>query len=795
VFWQLRTADGELISKKMDAEARTEVFCASLVTRPISVAGPVLPGDFQFAIINADGLVIFHSDATRNLRENFFAETDQDKEIRSRVLMRTEGALGANYLGRAHRLYVRPMRANANELWSVVIFRDLRLEQTMNLEVLSLATILFLLYALAIALAAGLTIWLQKGRGAGRWLWPDSRKAAIYEQLARVNGVAILLLLVLSEIPLKLVLLICAVGIPAAVLVWNLMALKREAERSSSVEVAAKTTASRWQLGYTGTCATLLVAVAVMPCLFFFKVAWDFEQKLYVERSQLRLIDDVDARRQMVRSSYRGVQMTGYEEKLLAEPERQETLKFYYQDTFLGTEIQSVGAYKNRDRMECGLGKTGSTELCMDLFLGTFSPLYNQLAADNRYLAEAKSDVWNWSSSSAGDYLELQRKEGENQASTVQSSLARLHLPWGSLPWWLGSVAFLAVLFWVAYLGLGRVFLLDIDAPAGLPGADDPEAPIDPTGGNTPDGPFDPARLLARLSKNLVLIGRSSSPTMARLLKREDVQAYDLSQPLTAPLRRAASPGGGSSEVNVSPDPVDEIVRIGRPVVFYNFESGLEGREHSLQKLATLERVLSKLPQSVVLASNVDPVANASEAEREQWRTMLLSFVRIDLNASPVQRVQESTDQFEHRLSADAYYRWLFSGRPKAQKLALVHLAQEKVANPSSRDVVRELMKEQLVVRRWGMLTVKDQRFAHFLKNAIPLKSIKHWEKQGAGIHTAALRTSLVVAGVGIAGFLLYTQGAIFNTWITYMTGLAAAVPAVLRLFQLFRPGGEAQAR
>jgi hypothetical protein len=112
-FWGLMTADGKWVSGNVDAEERKKVFCASLVTRPISVSGPVLPADFQFAIVDKDGLVIFHSDFTRNLRENFFAETDQDMQIRSRVQMRAEGALGANYMGRSHRMYIRPMRPNA----------------------------------------------------------------------------------------------------------------------------------------------------------------------------------------------------------------------------------------------------------------------------------------------------------------------------------------------------------------------------------------------------------------------------------------------------------------------------------------------------------------------------------------------------------------------------------------------------------------------------------------------------------------------------------------------------------
>jgi hypothetical protein len=783
IFWHVMTVAADPVPEKPEEEKRKKVFCASLVTRPISVSGPILPADFQFAIVDMDGLVIFHSDFTRNLRENFFAETDQDTEIRSHVKMRTEGALGANYMGRGHRMYIRPMRASAEQLWSVIVFRDLRLEQTMNLEVLSVATIMFLGYALVAALAAGLTVWVQKSRGAARWLWPDSRKAAIYRKLTILNGAAILLLLVLSEIPLKLALLFCAVCIPTGVLVLNLVALKRDAEESSPVDAAKEKTPARWQLRYAGTCATLLAAVAVLPCLSFFKVAWDFEQKLFIERSQLRLIDDVNVRRQSLRTYYQGVPLNKeYAKKLLADSEGQELGMIPYPKSFLDTKLCSgEGAEKP---VECGLEGTPGAERYMEMFLGRISPSYNQIAADGSSLAEASPDIWKWTSGSADgkEYLELQRKEGENQAS-VRSLLARLHVPWGSWQWWLGSMAFLAALFWLAYSGLRRVFLLDLDI--------EPHLPEEPVESKDAVAPFHPASLIAALPKNLVIIGRSSSLTIVSLLARNDVQAYDLSQSLSVPLRRAASPGGRSSDVPVSTDPIEEIVRIGRPVVFYNFETGLEGREHRQQKLETLEKVLCRLPQSVVITSMVDPVANAPESEREQWQVMLRSFVRIDLNSSPARHPHETVDQFESRISADAYYHWLLAGRSRAQKLALVHLAQEKVVNPNSRGVVRELMKDGLVVRQWGMLTIKDHGFAHFLKSAIPRRSIRHWEKQGAGIHAGTLRTALVVAGVGIGLFLLYTQGAIFNNWVTYMTGLAAAVPAVMKLLDVFRRGGE----
>jgi hypothetical protein len=787
IFWRLMTADGEWVTQDTNAEARKNAFCASLVTRPISVTGPVLPAEFQFAIVNSDGQVIFHSDATRNLRENFFAETDEDQEIRSQVMMRAEGALTANYMGRGHRLYIHPMRANANDSWSVVVFRDLRFEQTMNLEVLSLASILFLLYASAVGFVAGLTIWAQKGRGSGRWLWPDSRKAAAYWQLVLINGAGILLLLVLSEIPMKLALLFFAFCIPVGVLMWNLMALKKETDRTSPDDTEKATTASHWQVGYAGTCATLLAVVAVLPCLSFFKVAWDFENKLFIERSQLRLVDDINARKQLLRSSYKGLDLGLYANQLLAEPMGQELGMKSYQKGFLETETRSAEEFEITELAHCSLGRAGEAELCVELFLAAISPPYNQIAADGRSLAAASSDNWRWTSTSWADkkFLQLQRQEGEYEASVTKSELATLHVPWGSWQWWLGCVGSLAALFWLMRTGLGRVFLLDLDV-----GDEEPAR-----AGDHPAVQFDSASLIAELPKNLVLIGRMSSPIIERLLKREGVQAYDLSQPLNVPLRRAAFSGGGSSGVGAASDPVDDIVRKDRPVVFYNFENGLEGREHSQLKLALLERVLSRLPHSVVLASKVDPAANSSAAEPDQWKTMLRSFVRIDLNSNPSPDAGETLEQFERRISADSYNRFQFSGRSKAQKLALVQLAQEKVVNPNSRAVVRELMKDGLVVRRWGMITIKDSRFAHFLKNAIPIKSIKHWEKQGARRHSDILRTSFLVAGVAVAGFLLYTQGAIFNTWITYMTGLAAAVPVMMKLLATLRRGGETAAQ
>ena len=773
VFWELLDIDGKPIAGKFDPK---NVFCASLVTRPISVIRPIIPAEFQFAIIEPDGKVIFHSDRTRNLHENFFAETDQNPEVRSRVLMRSRGGLVTKYMGRGHRLYVYPMVRNANELWTVIIFRDLRVEETMNLEALSLASIMFVLYSLVMVLVLTLAHWTQGRRETRSWLWPDSRRAGTYRRLVAINAVAILLLFVLSELPMQLPLLFCATFLPAAAIVVNLVVLEGQPGGPSCVNAAKE----RWQLSYTATLATLLAAVAVLPCLSFFKVAWDFEQKLFIERSQLRLISDVNTRREVVRSSYQGVQLGQYENQLLAEPEGEQPQLFSYHSGFLNTTINAARENKGTDRVQCSLGSACNQQRLVESFLSTIGPLFNEIAYDGRYLTEAALDTRTWSltSSKGKELLQLTKQEPDNKALTISSTWTPLHIPWGDWKWWLGTMAYAAALFWLVRFILRRIFLVDL-----------PE----PDAGQRSLTILEPDNLIAKLPVNMVVIGRNSSPTIMSLVwPRQEVQLRDFYQLWNAPMQSAAAQGGGTSGRSAPSDPIEDIVRDGHPLVFYNFEPGLDDPASNQRMLSTLEKVLSRFHETVVITSRVDPSTKASGDERKQWQTLLRSFVRIDLDAGPTQRAGETLKQFEGRISEEAYYDGLFCGRSRAQKLVLVQLAEEKLVNPNSRCDVRELMREGLVVRAFGMLVIKDARLAQFLKRAISRDIVKKWESQGAG-RSNTLRTSLLVAGAAVVIFLLSTQGAVVNTWITYATGFAASIPALLKLLELLRRGPKAQ--
>ena len=66
---------------KTELENAKKIWIQALVVRPISVVDPVLPPGFGFAVIDEQCEVLFHSDSSRNLRENFCDESKNKTEL------------------------------------------------------------------------------------------------------------------------------------------------------------------------------------------------------------------------------------------------------------------------------------------------------------------------------------------------------------------------------------------------------------------------------------------------------------------------------------------------------------------------------------------------------------------------------------------------------------------------------------------------------------------------------------------------------------------------------------------
>ena len=813
VFWRLVTEENKSAANPEEQNNDdSKKFLGSLVTQPISLFNPVLPGGYQFAVLAPDGTVVFHSDSARNLRENFFAETDKNPDLRSRVRTRTEGTVVADYIGRPHRMYLLPMaHGNQDGLWTIVIFRDLHPEETMNLQILSLVSTLFLLYAAAITIVLVTAYWVRRDQTARMWLWPDSRKARRYWWILAANSIAVLALLALSRLVHRPPAMLLFAGlIPAAVLVLNLVVLAGRSDRPGPTDQPEESTTTRWQSAYFGACATLLVVVALLPCLCIFQVACNFEHKLFVARVQLQLASDLETRALRMQSLYLNTKLGNYYRDLVfARPEEQNasriltipsvmTQPVYSYHEILETNIcRGLSPRREKDvtvtadllRADltipgCSAGAAQGEE---NPLLSQISLSYNEDAADDRHLSEGKSDLWTWISgpSSRPGSRKLTMKEREKEKSdegdqgrVIASLWTPFHFPWDRGLWWFGTLVFLAVLYGLTRSSLSRVFLLKLVAP---PPAQDAISGLSP------------ATLMASLPMNLLIVGHESSRPIASLVARCDVQLHD-AEILWNPSSAPAKPAAWYRVSRSTGDQIDRVIQNGSPLVLRGFDRMPDDPENSTKANISLLRVLSGLGNSVIIISDLDPLAISSIEASERWRSLLRSFVRIDLHSKLGQRIGEDDADYQNRVSAESYFHWLFSGLSKSEKLVMMQLAQEGVVNPNSSDVIADLMAQGLIERRWALLTVKERNFAKFLAHAVHRDTVKHWEKDIAGARPASLQWSFLVLGVGVVAFLIYTQGAVFNTWVTYATGVAAAAPKILQFLSSVRPKSDAKA-
>lgn len=174
-----------------DPDAEPPVVVA-LQTRLQSLIEPVLPPDHLFAVLDADGRTLFHSDPARNLREGFPEEVHVARApIEAALFGRHETLLSANYQTRDVRLWMGPL---TDLPWMLVVMAPEAGLWNLNQEFLTVSLVLLCGYLLLLGLLA---VWLWSahdrpptpGERRRAWYWPDPRKAAAYRSTSTAFGV------------------------------------------------------------------------------------------------------------------------------------------------------------------------------------------------------------------------------------------------------------------------------------------------------------------------------------------------------------------------------------------------------------------------------------------------------------------------------------------------------------------------------------------------------------------------------------------------------------------------------
>jgi hypothetical protein len=129
-------------------------------TPMISLAKPIVPPGYGFAIIDTGGIVRFHSKPERNLRENFLTELGSRRQLSLSSTSIRSFEFEDTYHGIATRFHVQRMPIVGSSAYSLIVYRDLEDRDNLYQRAFLITFQASLVYGLLLLGAVKLSVWL-----------------------------------------------------------------------------------------------------------------------------------------------------------------------------------------------------------------------------------------------------------------------------------------------------------------------------------------------------------------------------------------------------------------------------------------------------------------------------------------------------------------------------------------------------------------------------------------------------------------------------------------------------------
>lgn len=814
----------------------------------VHITHPVLPPGFGFAIIDDAGQVTFHSEHSRNIQENFFAETDWNRSVRSAVFARHSIWTNINYWGTDHRAYVRPLEKLP---WTLIVFRDKALLRTVNTEAVAMTLSMLLGNSSIYVLVIVLLLLSSPGYRAPQ-AWPVPENTHLYARLIVLYAITILSATLTTyafdpRSVLQITMLIPAQTFAgtllvlerrrgslrwrAALAVWALITLTwivvvigaqgmrgtrvvhhAWIPQSAAIALLAlaawatfRRTAYRFDLEqYMRTYLTagvLLLAIgAVMPTIGFFRVATQLELEGLVKFSELTVAD------QAVESS------AATQQESSTTPPANIASGASHDDPF-GTQWEIVTDAKPF-RLIADLG-TLDREWLPDVYR-TVLPAYSEESVSLRELhgKSTAAALWRWWWKN--DWITLEKtiraaREGKPSAIRVKMRVPfSFAAAWRSQERWssktivwmllftLGVAIVIVVLFVIVRFFARKLFLIDIREPLWL----SPPPPLKPT-----------------LGDHIFLVRGVKTVAELTAARAEKLDFVDVRFEALKDDPKLTAWDEKLLEIDRAPE--------GKNVRVFDFEHDVMNAGLNMRKLTFLERLLALPNRTIIMTSTVSPtmfLALMTNADlRARWKKVLDSFVWVtesQLDLAPQDAVPQtrSRDAVEwlHRETrqgaflrdlrdeldpiaesgdrdqlideilerSNAYYAGLWSSCSAEEKILLHQLAREGLMNGKDRRSVRRLLARGLV-RRGPNLRVFNDTFRLYVLNAARREQVPFESHDGASTWDM-IRLPLFVVIVSVVLMIFATQKDLLNLTTGLVAALTTGLPAMVRLLGFF---------
>ena len=786
--------------------------------RLLSLMDPVLPVGYGYAIIAQDGKVLFHSDEANHLGENLFQECDDDPELLSSVLGRSDKALNVRYLGEDHRFFVAALKGFPE--WSLVVFRNKQPLRSIFFELLTSVSVLFLIYGLVVM--AGFTVFyiinVVKERRA--WFWPSEKKAAIYvHSILLLFGLSVIsLTIVILSHGEKLVWITAGIGLFTGFVYFGNLAW---GSKSPFLKYVSRFTNrfKRHNRLYVVNATLLLFVIAILPAWSFFKYAYESQAELFIKHAQYSLAKALAKRDERIRSQYANIKFAEGSGSNQSGSEQA-------RNKFLNERLDKSWDVYDRFFFHTGLANPDPEATCTEAAksnllarLNAILPLSNRASIERRGLLDSTSveSVGQWETAATGSLvLHLDRKPGKNesQLSHLNSSVPLLGIP--RVAAFAIVVLFLLLFLFVNYV-IRKVFLLDLHKPSTHSLKTLLSEKIQRNVFVVVDAPF--VKKAPGNGSNLYLKDLPSIATSSDWADTFDKSSGDESTVIAldrfdygmddphinqqklklvenllgkkrtlmifssaeASLYRFSNGDNGDAKGDFDGRWAGVIVREFSTEYAEDTDDGSRFAETvNQEKTRILAQRLPDRPMEEIDELFLTLYAECASREPLQRVGLQILAQRDFITLSRAHLVARIVNQ------ARPYYTHIWNSCSPGERQTLCHLAQDRLLSHRDPDI-EPLLRRELIVKE-DDLHLFNESFRQFVKSSDRVLFVVERDKEAQqGSLWQTLKVPVLVALLAITAFLFLTQQDLYSRSLALVTGLTTLIPALFKVLSMFQ--------
>lgn len=850
---------GEFLVVLAEPFVNDKLRVRALAIRPESLVNPVLPTGYGFAIIDNSGRVLFDSVSARNLTEDFTKESRADPALLAMLDQGTTGTVDTLYLGSLKKMFATPVSGLSDPRLTLIVYKDSAYFATLNTASMVVVVVLLSIYALPFWIVV-VVHFFRRSDYPLKGMWPDCDFRQAYFRIFVANGFlsAVFFLRYIAYTPKAIFINLCVLGTVAVL--YALLELRQEYFQllGRAVLIATLLYLAGWTVmtlyamvfaiiilipepllqkhsvagrlslkaTYTLFISSLLLVLVVVPTCAFFKVSYEYVQRLFLQQQQLDLAEMLSRRRSSIEAYYQHL-----------DPEKPEELSQFrrnreqlYWDRYDGEFLNCRPTASDKP-----LTLPLQWNFTDDLILWSTDQFPdNVLSARLRRLASSSitppdlswslGGAVNCPQVTAAKSIWLTSPPGSTQPSNNDPvdhiQIVSPYPSWSALAWRVRlflALAVIGIALWVHFVP-SRMFLLDV-----------PELP--------PLDKWRPRKDSTFVPQNLLILGHPKSGKRLTVKLLQGVKIMDFAQLATI----------NEWKIGLSSPDI---------VALNHFELGIDDPDINLNKLKLVEELIYVRHRRVIILSTVDPLfylsqgvpaAVASGKDQtipiqllDRWAAVLASFRKMtieDITEKGFQNVvsslrrRRSDDEFRifinnvirecnhtaqlrkigavilraHRKDnglsrdvlvqelldrADAYYRVLWSTCTENERVVLYQLAADGWANFKNEAAINQLKRRKLVNLSYG-LRIMNESFRQFVLHSQYRVEVEAWEREEEQSVWKSLKLSLGVLAIVAAAWLFYSQEQFFNSLVGYVSAFGAAAAVLVKWIGDLRSGGK----